>query len=305
MTSEVISALGSETGVPLETIGRLISSSPVRYKVYGVPKKGGRGVRIIAQPAKEVKLLQRLAVRLFLSKLPIHSAAQAYRPRHGIRTNAEVHRGNAYLLKLDFKEFFPSIKPSDFCRHLGRFMGDVLSLEDQQDLCNLFFWRPRGQKDLQLSIGAPSSPFISNTIVYDVDVQLHAVAEERGGSYTRYADDLCFSANEAHALDDVIPSVKGVLRDVLYPHLLLNEAKTVFASRRGNRNVTGVVISNEGQVSLGRDKKRLIRAAVYAQRRNRLGAEEKRWLDGMLAHAWDIEPEFVQRLFDAMRRKGL
>jgi RNA-directed DNA polymerase len=38
---------------------KIISSAPRRYKIYGVPKRDGVGVRTIAQPAREVKAIQR------------------------------------------------------------------------------------------------------------------------------------------------------------------------------------------------------------------------------------------------------
>jgi RNA-directed DNA polymerase len=48
-------------------------------------------------------------------------------------------------------------------------------------------------------------------------------------------------------------------------------------------------------VSLGRERKRMIRAAVHHMARGLLDEEARLRLRGLLAFAQDVEPEFVQR----------
>ena len=95
-----------ETGLPRGMLDSLVASAPYRYKVYTVSKKTGRGLRTIAQPAKEVKFLQRIILDRVIVGLPVHTAAFAYRKKHNIRMNAEIHAHNNFLLKMDFKQFF-------------------------------------------------------------------------------------------------------------------------------------------------------------------------------------------------------
>lgn len=299
--TELIRMLALETGADITTLSRLIDSSPVRYKVYSIPKRNGRGLRTIAQPAKEVKLLQRVVVSKWLNQLPIHDAAHAYRQNRGIRTHANAHRNSRFLLKLDFVEFFPSLRPDDLRKHLSKYAPGRYPRREVAELCHLLFWRPRGSRAVRLSIGAPSSPFISNTLAFDVDVLCSGLAASRNAIYTRYADDLCFSCDTAHALDDVIPAIECGLRELKYPRLRLNRAKTVFASKKGRRSITGVVINNDGQLSLGREKKRLIRAMRHAYLQGRLDDAGRRKFEGLLAHAHDIEPSFVERLTGGLR----
>jgi hypothetical protein len=77
--------------------------------------------------------------------------------RASIKDNALQHVNNQYLLKMDFKNFFLSIKPEMFLTCVRK-QGLKLSERDSLILANLFFWKLRRNSSLRLSIGAPSSP---------------------------------------------------------------------------------------------------------------------------------------------------
>jgi hypothetical protein len=80
------------------------------------------------------------------------------------------------------------------------------------------------------------------------------------------------------------------------PQLVLNAEKTVRVSKKRLRKVTGLVLTNEGQVSLGRDVKREIRAAVHYFLHGKLSREQALGLRGMLAYVNSVEPGFLNRL---------
>jgi RNA-directed DNA polymerase len=296
MTSRLINELSEQTGLSRNDVERIVSTAPHRYKTYSVPKRSGKGRRTIAQPSREVKSLQRIVAGRLAAALPVHAAAHGYVKGRGIKTNALAHKDGAFLLKLDFLNFFPSIKPHDLVAHIKKYAPEKFDEEEQEQLGNLLFWIPRGLQHLRLSIGAPTSPLLSNTIMYDVDVVLTELANSLDARYTRYADDLTFSANVPHALDDLINSVRAKCSSTEYPSLRINRAKTVFASKKGRRSVTGLVIENAGSISLGRERKRLIRTMVHRRIHDKLNSVEIARLDGLLAFASDIEPDFVAGL---------
>ena len=60
--------------------------------------------------------------------------------------------------------------------------------------------------------------------------------------------------------------------------------------------VTGLILANNGTVSLGRERKRRIRAEIHYLTTGKLTDKEKDTLRGMLAFARDIEPAFVERM---------
>ena len=282
--------------MPKAELKSFISTIPNRYKRYMIPKRNGSGERLIAQPAKAVKPIQRLCENILRKNgLPIHNAAMAYEKGTGIKLNAQQHMGNNYLLKMDFSNFFPSITPDVFfgvCSSHGLFFTE----EDKDVLTAILFWRARRNCGLELSIGAPSSPYISNAVMYFFDECISEYCANRKITYTRYADDLTFSTNIKDSLFDIPKAVDEIIKNLGQSHLVTNKDKTVFASKKNNRHITGVTISNNGLLSIGRDRKKTLRSMVHRYCLGLLSNEETLKLKGYLGFAKHIEPEFIARL---------
>lgn len=274
----------------------LLSSACHRYKVYKIPKKRKGEFRTIAQPTSGVKELQRLLVRGPLAELPIHQCATAYVHGSSIKKNALAHLANRFLLKMDFRGFFPSIKSHHLKAHIKRHLPNTFGENDLELICRAIFWRPKRQETLILSIGGPASPFISNSIVFDFDALIAEYCTSREIIYTRYADDLTFSTNNPGTLTAVIDFVHTACNRIPYPDLVINSDKTVFTSKKHLRRVTGLVLASQGVLSLGRERKRLLRAKIHGARLGVLSGDELAHLQGELAFALDAEPAFVDRM---------
>jgi RNA-directed DNA polymerase len=151
---------------------------------------------------------------------------------------------------------------------------------------------------LRLCIGAPSSPLLSNSILYDFDSIVYSKisAADLDVKYTRYADDLTFSSCDSHALSVLEAIVRDAVKEISYPRLIVNEGKTVRASKAGRRTVTGIVLTPDGKVSVGRDRKRLIRAMHHRSIRGLLSSKEQEKLNGLIAFVESVEPGFYERL---------
>lgn len=291
----LIEQLSKRTNLPLDSIQKYAKTCPVRYKVYSIPKRNGKGFRVIAQPSAPVKALQRELVSILEGYVSVHDCAMAYREGVSIFDNASKHKDNDYLLKMDFKDFFPSIDPTTV---LGLIMSQCPIAErgDIPYLLSILCRRPRGSDNFVISIGAPSSPFISNAYMYAFDEALTKLLADKGISYTRYADDLTFSTIEKGTLFEVPALVKRVLVDSGYKTIKVNDEKTVFSSKKHNRHVTGLVLTNDGRVSLGRPKKREIRTLIFKYLNGELSKPEVESLKGLASHARHVEPEFWERL---------
>lgn len=272
----------------------LLLTAAYRYKLHYIEKRHGRGQRLIAQPTAEVKVLQRWAVARYVNLLPVHKSATAYRSGASIREHAAVHARNFYLLKLDFQNFFPSIRGEHFLKHLKSNLE--ISDADASFLVKLLFRYDRLNKDYVLSIGAPSSPVVSNTIMHEFDSRLDNYCADHDIVYSRYADDLALSTNKPKQLDEAYHFVKQLCRDLEYPKLSLNDEKTVFTSKKFRRQLTGLILTNEGKPSLGREKKRLIRSMAHRYSNGNLALDQVAHLRGLLAFAHSIEPLFVQTI---------
>ena len=276
-------------------IALLIYTAPRRYKVHFIEKRNKRGKRLIAQPTAELKAVQRWIVSAYLNQLPVHKAAMAYRPNLGIKDHAQLHASNNYLLKLDFENFFPSIKSGDLQAHLAIHM-DKVTLQDQIALTRLLFRADSNADNLILSIGAPSSPALSNTVMYDFDLAVANFCEGLGIKYSRYADDLALSTNTPRVLESAKAFIESLCKTLKYPRLKLNDDKTVFTSKKFQRQLTGLILSNDGKASLGRNRKREIRSMAHRFSQGKLSNEEIIRLRGLLAFTFSIDKEYVQSI---------
>jgi RNA-directed DNA polymerase len=275
-------------------LGTLVATAPHRYKNHYIEKRNGRGKRLISQPTAELKFLQRLIVQRELSSLPIHDAATAYRLGRSIKAHALPHAHARYLLKLDFSDFFPSLKETALRYRLSR---DASYTEQELwILCQLLCRKPKRDAELQLSIGAPSSPYVSNYLMWEFDTRLAEFCGACGAAYTRYADDIAVSTSSPHVLDVVQGEVRRLLGELSYLGLSLNEDKTVNVSKKNRRTLVGLVLANDGAVSVGREEKRRLRAAMHRLRQGKLPVEEIARLRGQLAFAYSIDPSFVSDL---------
>jgi RNA-directed DNA polymerase len=295
--SNLLERLSNDLTVPPDDLLYLVKSAPYRYKVYEIAKKAPGKKRTIAQPAREVKPLQSWAMKNVLSAFPVHPAAVAYRNGKSILDNAAPHAAHKYLCKLDFMNFFPSIKSTDFENFMGSNpLATVWTEEEIGYLSKILFWRKKRNNVPQLSIGAPSSPLLSNILLFNFDLKIEALCGGCGVTYTRYADDLSFSTNEPGVLSRVEGQVAEICKQNRVPRLKLNETKTVHASKSGLRRVTGLVLTNDGRVSMGRDRKREIIAGFHRYVRGTLSEQEIAQLGGTISFAKSVEPMFLQRL---------
>ncbi|AUR31891.1 RNA-directed DNA polymerase [Morganella morganii] len=274
---------------------RYIVTIPRRYKKFYIRKRNGIDYRLIAQPARQVKFLQKATLKYMGKYFHIHESAFAYKSGKDIRKNALVHCNNEYILKMDFKNFFLSIKPIHLKNYFSR-MGITLDEKDIFVLENLFFWKLRRNSPLRLSIGAPSSPMLSNVVMYLFDVEINNQCEALDVTYTRYADDLTFSSNVKGILFDIPKIVKEVLTKVNMKGIKINREKTVFSSKKFNRHITGVTITNNGTLSLGRERKRLLRSKIHHYICGLLPDVEILKLRGELGYAKFIEPKFFESM---------
>ncbi|MDF1615090.1 reverse transcriptase domain-containing protein, partial [Desulfurivibrio dismutans] len=169
MPTTILGNMSDDLLITKTKLDYLIRSAPYRYKVYQIPKKSGSGFRTIAQPAKEVKRIQYWVIKNIFPSYSVHQAASAYMKGKNIFQNAKAHSSKPYLLKLDFKNFFPSIKGDDFLKYSQSNNTLSLSATDLQRLVRILFRLPERNNDFQLSIGAPTSPFLSNAIMFEFD----------------------------------------------------------------------------------------------------------------------------------------
>lgn len=278
-----------------EVISSFIRTAPHRYKTYEIKKRNSNEKRTIAHPSKEVKLIQRMTLKILDSYLPISNKAFGYRDGVSIRDNALEHSNSNFLLKMDIKDFFNSITPNVFFNELSR--NNIFITESSKVfLRGCLFYYDKKNPGLKLSVGAPSSPFISNFIMYLFDIRVHGICRDAGITYTRYADDMTFSTKKKGVLLKFDLVIKKIIEDEYDGCFKINENKTIHSSKKHNRHITGITLTNDDGISLGRERKRKISAKINDYRNGKLSESEIFSLKGLISFCNYVEPLFIVRM---------
>jgi len=263
------------------------TSKTTHYKRFQLKKKTG-GMRLISAPMPRLKRAQTWILENILNHIPLHDAAHGFRRGRSIVTNAQPHVGAAVVVNVDLKDFFPTLT---YRRVKGAFMkmglaepdSVVLALlctepaVDQVRLDGRRYYVARSQRFLPQ--GSPASPAITNIICRGLDARLQTNARKLGFTYTRYADDITFSARSTNA--DVGKALRRIRFIAAAEGFEIHPDKTrvLRASRR--QEVTGLVVND--RLSVRRDLLRKFRAVLFQVEK-----------DGPAGRQWGNSP-FIMR----------
>lgn len=278
----------------------LLMRGPYQYKHYQIDKRTG-GKRDIYHPTPRLKAIQRWLVAEHISALPVHDSVYSYRVGRSIRDHAAQHVHSNFLLRLDFRDFFPSIAHRWILDFLVRQSeSGVLDLDrDSIDAVMRVICRSsKVDQSLALSIGAPSSPAISNAILYEADAAASDLCAALGCVYSRYADDIYISSRERDVINHAEQQVRAAFL-MHAPRLRFNEKKTLNVSKKARRIVTGVTLTPQRRLSVGRELKRSIKTQIYLFLEGGLDSHDVSRLCGLVSYVRDVEPSF----FDSLVKK--
>ena len=275
----------------------------LHYVTFALPKRRG-GERLIMAPKKRLKAVQRALNTLLVSKLPTSSYAHGFRRQRSVRTNAQPHVGKQVVLRMDLRDFFPSI-------HFGRVRGLLVSLGYAYPVATVLatlmteaprqpvrvgeqtFYPPAGSRSCPQ--GAPTSPGLSNAVAMKLDHRLAGLARKRGFDYTRYADDLTFSGDDLAAAHALRLAASRVIEEEGFE---VNAGKTLVMRASGRQQVTGVIVNRT--LGLSRSERRTLRAALYREAQLRASGNADAGLlarlRGKLAYVSMLNPEQAARL---------
>jgi hypothetical protein len=175
------------------------------YREFRIPKRVG-GTRPIESPRIFLKVTQRLLLDFFLSDLRVHDAVYSFRHGRSPAANATRHEGEKFVGGLDVRDFFGSVTlamiteclvANGFNPDLAKKLGRLLT-----------------RRDL-LPQGAPTSPILSNALLFAFDEQMSLVCAGSGLNYTRYADDIVISGESQPAIEKAFAIANRELRTQL------------------------------------------------------------------------------------------
>lgn len=238
----------------------------LRHYHYRVLPKSSGNIRLIEIPKPRLKDVQRQILFHILNKIPAHPAAHGFLKGRSIKTFAAPHVGRRVLLRMDLEDFFPTF-PAARIEAFFRTAGYPESVADLlAGLCTTTAPRSvwsRPSRDigracqleardlysrLHLPQGAPTSPALANLCTYRVDCRLAGFARSLSADYTRYADDLVFSGEEAFEkrVDRFAVHVAAIL---LEEGFSVNHHKTRVMRRGVCQHVAGIVANERMNMS--------------------------------------------------------
>lgn len=229
------------------SLGGMINIPQNYYYRFCIPKRSG-GSRNISAPNAVISYVQHWILVNILNKIEIGKYATGFRKGYSIKLNALAHVGNAEVVKMDLKDFFPSITINRVwavfrnCGYTKRVSYYLAAL------CCFNGCLPQG---------ACTSPVLSNIIAKRLDARLGGLSRCFSLQYTRYADDLTFSGNQIP-----LRFVEYVKEIVSSEGFTVNEIKTRRLGPASQKIITGVSVSS-GKIKLPREYKRKVRQEVF------------------------------------------
>lgn len=191
---------------------------PLHNYHYRVLSKSSGGIRLIEAPKRRLKTIQKRILLEIIEAIPVHDAVHGFLRGRSIKTFASPHAGQRIVLRMDLRDFFPSLTRarvrSVFClAGYPEQVADLLGGLCTNSVPRRVFHRDERFANLpasrsatleaqrlygqpHLPQGSPTSPALSNLCAYRFDCRLAGLARAAGAAYTRYADDLAFSGAE-------------------------------------------------------------------------------------------------------------
>lgn len=213
-----------------------------RYKTFTVPKKDG-GERLIENPTPLLKKVQSQLNRYLQAIYYFEKSNASYGfivgvlnddDRRNILTNARKHVNRLWLLNVDLKDFFHFVTLEQVA---AVFQGAPFSFKG--DLPDLLAQLTTFQG--RLPMGAPTSPVLSNLACRNLDETLMTFAQAQGWVYTRYADDLSFSAK----LEITDVQITALRQQITSFGFQINEKKLRLYAPDDTKIVTGLLVTNK------------------------------------------------------------
>jgi retron-type reverse transcriptase len=256
-TAEALAkAMGTSIGNIRHLAYNRIISKTSHYKRFYIPKKTG-GKRLISTPMPRLKQVQYWILENILNKVLVNEAAHGFVKNRSIVSNALPHVKAEVVINIDLKDFFPSItypRVKGIFQSLGyaEQIATIFALIctepecDQIELDGEIYYAAGMERFLPQ--GAPTSPAITNILCRKLDARLKGIAKKMIFAYTRYADDITFSASgeAANTTKTLLGFMKKIIRE---EKLTIHPDKFRVLRKGARKEVTGIVVNEKPSVN--------------------------------------------------------
>jgi retron-type reverse transcriptase len=245
-----LSDLARKLSVAETDLQSIAQTLPRYYRRKDKVKPDGRR-RIFYIPHGDLKKLQVAIAKKLLAPLPLHQAIHSYRKGKSTLTNARVHLGHPFMVKLDIEDYFPSISRDRVFRLLGRlgFSGPIA-----RTLAVLTTFKN------QLPQGAPTSQAIAN-LVFDeiIKKRISPLCETHKLEPSVYGDDLTISGSKR--LVQLKHLVERIIEDEGFK-VSTKPSKNQLLLEHDQKVVTGYVLK-EDKLDVPKSRYREVRAIIH------------------------------------------
>jgi hypothetical protein len=241
------------------------------YTTAKIPKNSDpTQFRELDIPNADLKGIQREILKRALSDVRLHSGVYSYVKGVSLVDAARRLCGNKAILRIDIKDFFPSIASH---RIYGLYRSLGFGPSAASILTRLTTY------DSTLPQGAPTSPTLSNIVMRHADYSLSKLAATLGLEYTRYSDDLFFAHRKNFAPEEVTGKVQSILN---FNGFDLNPQKTRYYPRGVPRKTLGLLTHGEAPAIPGPVRRRIRNEFFRGSRQIGWGQDNLHYLQGML-----------------------
>jgi hypothetical protein len=216
-----------------------------------IPKKDG-SLRETFDTRPQLKRVLVRTNNVFLTRVVYPKYLHGSLRKRDPKSNAEVHVGALVVTRLDIKSFFPSITArhvNSIWMNVFRFAPTVCEILTDLTCC-----------DGALIQGAPTSSYLANLVLWDVEPIVVQKLAERGFRYTRYVDDISVSANRNVRKDDMAWAISQIYAMLGSHGFKANRRKEEIL--RPNEPIILLGLVANRKVSLSGAKRNEIRAEV-------------------------------------------
>ena len=314
-----LSHLAHLTGVPWRYLRDVVARRRDPYVDIVRRKKDGT-TRPISGPEPFLMDAQRWLLDNVVVACESHDASYAYQRGRSILDCATRHVGSRWLVKLDIHDFFESVGELRV-NHMFKELGypDLLSLELAR-LCTRASTVPAGRRYRRyphkapyavayrgvLPQGAPTSGRLANSAMLEIDAGLADLAAGQGLTYTRYSDDIFFSAGSSFTRRRAARLIGEATALIARGGFRVHRGKTHVVPPGARQVILGLLLDDEEARLLPEYKRRLevhIRGvakfglAEHAEHRNFDSVLSMiNHVDGGIAFAAQVEAAYAKRL---------
>lgn len=277
--------IASFIGITLHSLYAIVTDKRRYYRQFKIPKSNGK-MRQISAPNEYLKaILKKLNEEVYF-KVPRSKISFGYIKGVSPLEAVKMHTNKKIVCKVDIHDFFGTTNTAKIKRAMMKHMGY------SQDVA--YVLAVLATLDGKMPQGSPTSPAISNLVMYDFDNKLQQMLP--GWDISRYVDDVIISTNNLVDPFQAIDQIKNLLKKFGYT---MNEKKTrvMFSSQR--QSVFGLVVNKKLNFSV--QKYKLLRAKVHNFAKDPTDMHKYRQLLGQCNYFKQVNEKKATKLINELK----